>query len=73
METGMLTTEEAARRLGMKPGTLENWRQQKKGPQFIKLPTGAVRYTAYALDAWIKQEAHTGTPEAFGDDERRAG
>lgn len=68
----MLTTEEAARRLGMKPGTLENWRQQKKGPRFIKLPTGAVRYISEELDAWIRQEGHSDTPEAIGD-ERRVG
>ena len=44
----LLTTEELSERWQMDSGTLENWRQAKKGPVFIKLGSKAgsslVRY-----------------------------
>jgi hypothetical protein len=47
----MLTTPEAADRLGLAPGTLENWRCARRGPPFHKIG-GAVRYSEGGLAAY---------------------
>ncbi|NBT60084.1 helix-turn-helix domain-containing protein [bacterium] len=51
-----MTEAEAARRLGFSPKTLRNWRAGSpgRGPRWVTLPTGAVRYTQAALDAWAQ-------------------
>ena len=48
----ILTTEEAATRIGMKPQTLRNWRRQGKGPDWVKIST-KVFYEANVIDAYI--------------------
>lgn len=49
----LLTTKEAAKRLGYASHRgLENLRLRGSGPAYLKLPTGAVRYTVGALDEW---------------------
>ncbi|WP_431189983.1 helix-turn-helix domain-containing protein [Desulfurivibrio dismutans] len=47
-----LTTEQAAPILGVKPGTLEVWRVQGRGPAFLKIGR-AVRYRAEDLDRFL--------------------
>lgn len=54
----MLTPEEAAKYLGVKPQTLAKWRHRKIGPNHTKL-VGAVRYDRDELDRYI--EANTTT------------
>lgn len=49
-----LTIEQAAQYLGLSYHTLNLWRKTGKGPEYIKLPTGRVRYEVNALDAWAK-------------------
>jgi hypothetical protein len=39
-----LTTKQLAERWGMAHRTLENWRQRKIGPRYLKLEHGAIRY-----------------------------
>ena len=39
-----LNTHDLAARWDMAPRTLENWRQKKKGPIYMKHKGGAVRY-----------------------------
>lgn len=48
-----VTTEEAARRLGFKEPTLRAWRNEGVGPEFVRTPTGSIRYSEDALQAWI--------------------
>lgn len=51
----LLTTEELAERWSMDPGSLENWRNAKKGPVFIKLGkagSSLVRYRLSDVEAW---------------------
>ena len=47
-EPALITTEQLAARWQMSPGTLEIWRQQGKGPKFVKMiknhPQSDVRY-----------------------------
>ena len=43
MEPSILTTHDAARYLGLSPGTLTNWRSANRGPSYVKVG-GRVRY-----------------------------
>lgn len=54
----LLSSKMAAQRMGISPGTLENWRCQGRGPAYIKLPgkTGGVRYDPADIEAW--KDAH---------------
>lgn len=49
----LLNTEEAASYLGLKPGTLMDWRWQRTGPPWIRVSRGCVRYDQDALDKWL--------------------
>jgi hypothetical protein len=49
----LLTTPEAARRLSIAVGTLQNWRIRGEGPAFIKLGRKAVRYDPATLDRFV--------------------
>lgn len=51
----LLNTEAAADYISMAAGTLENWRYQKKGPKWVRLPGGDIRYDVVDLDAWIDE------------------
>lgn len=50
-ESRLLTNDEAAELLGLKPCTLETWRYQRKGPPFRKHGR-RVFYAASELTAW---------------------
>lgn len=52
----LLTPRQAAEYLRVKVRTLQSWRHNKQGPQFLRLPTGHVRYERGALRRW----AYTG-------------
>ncbi|MFT7692261.1 MAG: putative DNA-binding transcriptional regulator AlpA [Candidatus Latescibacterota bacterium] len=51
----LLTTQEAAHRLGIAIGTLQNWRVRGEGPAFVKLGKKAVRYDPAALDRFVAE------------------
>jgi excisionase family DNA binding protein len=55
----MLTTKEAARRLGFTPQTLRLWRSQDRGPAYVQTEGGGVRYRRSDLEAWIEQRRVT--------------
>ena len=46
--------EEAARQLGVKIQTLTNWRNQRIGPECVRLGGRVIRYRQSALDAYVK-------------------
>ena len=55
----MLTTKDLAERWAMAIGTLENWRQQGKGPRYVKLggsPNSDVRYRIKDVESYEKKE-----------------
>jgi len=55
----LLTTEELAQRWSMDSGSLENWRNDGKGPVFIKMGSGSsapVRYRLCDIEAWEKKK-----------------
>ncbi len=49
----LLTTRQAAELLNLKESTLEQWRWQGKGPQFVKLGR-CVRYRRADLEAFTE-------------------
>lgn len=61
----LLTTEQAAALLGIRPNTLEIWRcKGKKGPAFVKLgnhPSSPIRYQRSSVMAWIEANTHAST------------
>lgn len=60
----LLTNEQTATLLGIKPNTLEIWRCQAKGPVFIKLgthPSSPIRYQRSRVKAWIEANTHAST------------
>jgi hypothetical protein len=56
----LMTPEETADELQVKPKTLANQRSAKVGPPYIKLSGGIVRYSRKAVRQWL--EANTIDP-----------
>ena len=54
LTNGLLTTQEAAHRLGLAIGTLQNWRIRGEGPAWVRLGR-AVRYRETDLERFIDQ------------------
>lgn len=55
----LLTTNELAAMLKIKPRTLEDWRLDGKGPNYIKLgkgPTARVLYRLEAVESWLTHQ-----------------
>lgn len=60
----ILTTEQAAKRLGFEPGTLDQWRWRGCGPPFVKFGRW-VRYRSDDLDDWVaNRQSFRSTSEA---------
>lgn len=48
-------TELAADYIGFAPGTMENWRSQRRGPKYLKLNNSRVYYRRKDLDEWLEK------------------
>ena len=59
----LLTTTEAAPRVGVSAGTLENWRVAGTGPRFIKSGR-RVLYDPVDIEAWKEANRFQSTSEA---------
>lgn len=57
-----LRVPQAAHYLGLSANTLNKWRTQGKGPNFVKLGR-AVCYRQSDLDGWLERRAHASTSE----------
>lgn len=60
----LLTNEEAAALLGIKPNTLEIWRTKGKGPEFVKLgetKSAPIRYLRPKIFEWLEQQTFSST------------
>ena len=53
-EDRLLTREEAAARLSLRPQTLAAWSSQSRGPRYMKLGK-SVRYRQSDLDAFMEE------------------
>jgi predicted DNA-binding transcriptional regulator AlpA len=50
----LLTTEEAASILDVAPETLVTWRARRRGPPYVKMEGGKVRYLLSDIHAYIQ-------------------
>ncbi|MDO4709996.1 MAG: helix-turn-helix domain-containing protein [Pseudomonadota bacterium] len=60
----LLTNEEAAALLGIKPNTLEIWRTKGKGPEFVKLgrtKSAPIRYLRSKIFEWLECQSFSST------------
>ena len=63
MEYDRLVNEvEAAARLRVSPRTLQAWRQEGKGPEFVRFSARCIRYRVSALDRFVRERVEA--PEA---------
>ena len=64
----LLTSKEVAELIGVKPGTLRQWRTKNRGPRYRKQPGPAqapVRYRAGDVEAWRKEKAQADDPTTW--------
>jgi excisionase family DNA binding protein len=54
MTAELLTTEQTAKLLGLKPTTLEHWRIVRKGPAFVRVGPRCIRYRRSDLEEWVE-------------------
>jgi DNA-binding transcriptional MerR regulator len=61
----LVTTNEAARILGMKPQTLRLWRLRGTGPRYVRFggPTGRAAYSVEELEAFVTERMRRSTSE----------
>jgi predicted DNA-binding transcriptional regulator AlpA len=50
----LLTTEQAATKLGLSERTLEAWRSRGEGPPFLRVGPRRVAYSLNDLDSWLR-------------------
>lgn len=55
MKGKLLTTKEAAERLGLNENTLAHWRRLGKGPPWVRVESRTVRYPEEKLTRWIER------------------
>ena len=68
--TALLSTREAATRMGIAPSTLRYWRMLHIGPKFVRLTCRNFRYHERDVDAYV--EARTYDPSARASLEENA-
>lgn len=67
VETPLMTEQEAADWLGYERQTLQMWRSVGKGPAYLKLRTGAIRYTQTDLQTWAFEHRVDPSASAVSD------
>jgi len=67
----MLTTKEAAALLGRPHSTLERWRCEGRGPDYVK-EEGGVRYHEDHLREYIRRNTRTSSVRAFVETKRES-
>lgn len=66
----MLSTEEAAKKMGVAPATLRGWRMEQLGPAYIRISRQCVRYDERDVEAYIASRRFD--PSARASLERKA-
>ncbi len=59
----LVNEAEAALRLGLKPRGLQNLRQTGRGPKFVRISRGCIRYRPEDLDKWISERLADSTSD----------
>ncbi len=60
----LLTSKEAAERLGLKDQTLREWRVRGYGPEFVRISRTRVRYRPDSLESFERAQSFRSTAEA---------
>lgn len=60
----VVTSWQAAARIGLSPSTLAKRRMSGTGPRFIRLAANRIGYRQSALDAWLAERERGSTLEA---------
>ena len=64
-EPMLIDAEEVARLLGVTKSTVDKWRKQNVGPDFIRLPAaGSTKYTRQDVNRWIRGLIQPGSPHS---------
>ena len=67
----LLSTKEAARRLGLSHKTLANWRVAQRGPAYVRMPSPGgrptIRYSLGTLRTWAEQHVRHSTSDEGRD------
>lgn len=61
---GLLTTEQAARLLGLRRRTLEGWRVRGGGPTFVQISKRCIRYRIEDLESWTESRLRRSTSDS---------
>lgn len=69
MSDALLTPEEAAKRLTLRPKTLARWRWAGRGPRFIKIGR-SVRYAESEIQAFIASGMRKSTSDPSSHDHK---
>ncbi|MFT3963730.1 helix-turn-helix transcriptional regulator [Propionivibrio sp.] len=77
LSAALLTNNQAAEMLGIRPNTLEIWRHKGKGPKFVKMgeeKQAPIRYRAIDILEWLEAKTFrsTSTYHPTGDLYRQA-
>lgn len=68
----MLSTEEAAKKMGLAPATLRFWRMQHVGPAFVKLSERCFRYDERDIDTYVRERRYDPSARASLEDRAHA-
>lgn len=60
--SALIDSTELARQLNVEPDTVKAWRQNGKGPAFVRISRQLVRYRQSDVDAFVAASTHQ--PEA---------
>jgi len=63
----LLDTSQVADLLGVKEGTVCNWRWNGSGPPFVNLGGRRVRYRLCDVEGWIAGQVRSSTSQEPGD------
>ena len=66
----LVNEAEAALRLGLKPRGLQGLRQTGRGPKFVRISRGCIRYRPEDLDEWIKDRLADSTCDVTDAEEK---
>lgn len=69
MDEPLLTTEEVAKLLRVQPRTVDDWRLNGDGPDFVPISKNVVRYRPSAVDRFLAEKEQA----AAAARQRRAG
>lgn len=65
----LITKEQAAEMLCVKPSTLDNWRWTGKGPEYVEFPK-AIRYDEKVIREYIASHTRKPSVHAFMEERR---